>query len=127
MMDTAKLIADLERAPAGSHLLDMHVALALGWESRPIVEGVPRPEHIGGNLAWRRGDMSWTSDGDTPPRYSQSIEAALREVPDDWDFIIGRNEAWIWKRRDVSLQQRVAGATPALALCRALLLAGVRA
>jgi len=120
MTDRVSLADLLYRVLEGSgpdRELDAEIAVLIGgWERRWFGgDGHPSP-----GFYWRKGDYSWTKDGDTPPYSTASLDAAVTLVPEEcgWMVMSSAAKVGVWPSH---------GATPALALCAAALRAGAAA
>ena len=68
----------VEAVGAGSRELDAEIALALGWNQ------IANPTMAGGLIGrWYAPDGKMTGH-DGPPRWTQSIDAALKLISPDW-------------------------------------------
>ena len=110
------LIERLESAPEGSRELDGEIALLLGWKK--TIDGFY-------NSRWK--DPAGQLQGNIPPAFTTSIDAALTLVPEGWRWDIGpwddQIRAEIWNHTEDETKEQYCGfaSTPALALCIAAL------
>ena len=87
MTDRVSLADFLYRVLEGSGPdleLDAEIAVLIGgWERRWFGGG----GHPSPGFYWRKGDYSWTKDGDTPPYYTGSLDATITLVRPGWDWV----------------------------------------
>lgn len=146
--DAEKLIAALEAAESGNRALDAEIALLIGAPQAYFnglgsdVDGYPfggfgdvdGPDCFDGDAIWAGGGRSWCS-----PAYTESVDDALALVPEGWGWIVSRFlELRIGLQGFTCVLERPTGdgdrepigfmtmpavvaATPALALCAAIL------
>jgi hypothetical protein len=62
----------VEQAAAPDRISDQIIAVLIGGWQCKWFSGGPSP-----GFYWRHGDYSWTKDGETPPYYTASLDAAV--------------------------------------------------
>lgn len=123
MTDLSDLIARLEAATEGSRELSDEVLRACGWTTDWLAEGSLHPTwHAPG--CWPKGSI-------VRPDVSRSLDDALALVPEGWRItVIGSTFTgspsprwrWLFQRFGLSGGEPYGeAATPALALCAAIL------
>ena len=113
------LISRLEKSRKGSRKLSDEVLLSLGWHKKDLNKG---------RALWCSPDGSSGWGYDLRPDPTRSIDDAIKLRADNWEvsFVVeadGRASASIWDRLGDITPNRATiydGATPALALCIAL-------
>ncbi|KAB2680527.1 hypothetical protein [Brucella tritici] len=123
---TSILITRLSRLDGPDDDIDAEIAMqACGFTRRNLMEDHPDQKPL-----WEYFDQERNCTGRHGPmirRYTASVDAAIalaeRMLP-GWDGIIplnNKDEAWLWKGGSMNKGHRVTAATPAIALCIAIL------